>query len=126
MRALMPLLVRCQTARERRTPAYERVSAGSGLTQFVIQDDSASGPPLPLSKSDKSRDGGASIKNGGIPSGTTTGIVETYLSGPDFQMSTQLGRFDWNYRWSPDSRHVAYDEKVTTDMGWGGWESLGG
>jgi hypothetical protein len=57
----------------------------------------------------------------------TTGAIDTYPSAPDdFDNTTQLGRFNWNFRWSPDSRLVAFDEKVTTDMGWGGWEVLDG
>ncbi len=41
-------------------------------------------------------------------------------------MTTQLGRFVWNFRWSPDSRLVAFDEGLTVNMGWGVNEDWGG
>ena len=54
-----------------------------------------------------------------------TGAVDTYPSPPDGPgVSTQLGLFNWNFRWSPDSRLVAFNEKRTHDMGYGagkGW-----
>lgn len=41
----------------------------------------------------------------------TTGAIDTYPSGPDdLGVTTQLGRSNWNFRWSPDSRLVAFDE----------------
>ena len=43
----------------------------------------------------------------------TTGAIDTYPSGPDdIGVTTQLGRSNWNFRWSPDSRLVAFDEGV--------------
>jgi hypothetical protein len=57
----------------------------------------------------------------------TTGAIDTYPSGPDgLGVTTQMGRFNWNFRWSPDSRLVAFYEGLTTTLGWGASEAWGG
>lgn len=61
-------------------------------------------------------DGKAEPRGGWIESGArllnlTTGAIDTYPSGPDdLGFLTQLGRSNWNFRWSSDSRLVAFDE----------------
>ncbi len=64
-------------------------------------------------------DGEAKAREGWIESGArlldlTTGAIDTYPSptpGPELGgLITQLGRSDWNFRWSPDSRLVTFVE----------------
>ncbi len=57
----------------------------------------------------------------------TSGAIDTYPSGPDdLGVTTQMGRLNWNFRWSPDSRLVAFYEGLTTSLGWGPSEAWGG
>ena len=57
----------------------------------------------------------------------TTGAIDTYPSGPDdLGVTTQMGRLNWNFRWSSDSRLVAFYEGLTTSLGWGVSEAWGG
>jgi hypothetical protein len=58
----------------------------------------------------------------------TTGTIATYPPAGAHQLgvSTQLGQLNWNFRWSPDSRFVAFDEGVTSPVGWPIGEDWGG
>src|SRR5687767_6121937 len=58
----------------------------------------------------------------------TTGSIDTYPAPGSHELgvTTQLGKFVWNFRWSPDSRLVAFDEGLTINMGWGVNEDWGG
>jgi hypothetical protein len=55
----------------------------------------------------------------------TTGTIDTYPSEPDeMQLSTQLSRSNWGFRWSPNSQLVAFCEGIgspgSITEAWGG------
>ena len=57
----------------------------------------------------------------------TSGAIDTYPSGPDdLGVTTQMGRLNWNFRWSSDSRLVAFYEGVTNSLGWRASEAWDG
>src|SRR5215207_8664472 len=58
----------------------------------------------------------------------TKGTIDTYPPAGARQpgVTTQLGMLNWNFRWSPDSRLVAFDEGLTSPVGWPIGEDWGG
>ena len=121
-------------------PLYARTAAAHGVDFPEILSLSPDGTkliyawhepfvpqPTTCSRSVCGEPGEGWVESGARLLDLTTGAVDTYPSPPDGPgVSTQLGLFNWNFRWSPDSRLVAFNEKITTDMGYGGWEGLGG
>ena len=121
-------------------PLYARTAAEEGVDLPEILSLSPDGtkliyawhepfvpPPATCSRSVCGEPGEGWVESGARLLDLTTGAIDTYPSGPDdLGVTTQMGRLTWNFRWSPDSRLVAFYEGLTTALGWGISEAWGG
>ncbi len=121
-------------------PLYARTAAASGVDLPEILALSPDGTklmyawhapfvpqPATCSRSVCEEPGKGWVDSGARLLDLTTGALDTYPSGPDGPgVTTQMGRLTWNFRWSPDSRLVAFYEGLTTTLGLGLSEAWGG